>query len=561
MKKLLILCIACVLPITMTMVSVFATDNIINVNTINYSVKAVQGDTSMEYEVLFRGTTSAGSQVSLDVQKAGTSVLIEQFTADNTGVFSFSLRLYDEGNYTVYMNDYINNVPVSKDFQLLSKTSYEGIATALNGADGIDAVLTALNPKDTDIGLDKQYYTADMQNAVATEMLNHKGKFTAYNLTELFDESVIRAYLCHQENRGKAEEIISYYDSYLNIKSQTEPKSLYNDYQQLSTTVKNQILADAFDALSSLDKAAESFNFAAAKNVIVLLDNESVDPFITNNNDYYKFEGYEDLDTLQKKSVLDALKKADLGNSQQDLTEAYTQIMNPNVEEEDEDKGGRAPGGAGSFNTNTVTPGPQASYGTESLPEPPQTTSTATVTFNDLDDVAWASDAILALAKKGIVNGKGDQIFAPNDSITREEYAKILSLTFDFYDSNAETEFTDVDKAYWAYRYIASTQKEGYILGYPDGGFHGGEAISRQDMAVILYRILSKTKVIPLQGQYTNPFSDYSEISEYAQNAVLMLYNAQIISGVTPETFEPQREATRAEICVLLNRVLAMINE
>ena len=80
-------------------------------------------------------------------------------------------------------------------------------------------------------------------------------------------------------------------------------------------------------------------------------------------------------------------------------------------------------------------------------------------------------------------------------------------------------------------------------------------------MAVILYRILSKTKVIPLQGQYTNPFSDYSEISEYAQNAVLMLYNAQIISGVTPETFEPQREATRAEICVLLNRVLAMINE
>ena len=174
-------------------------------------------------------------------------------------------------------------------------------------------------------------------------------------------------------------------------------------------------------------------------------------------------------------------------------------------------------------------------------------------TFSDLNDASWAKTAIEALAKKGVLSGKGDGKFHPNDTVTREEFVKIIVEAIDIREKEATVDFGDVAEGRWSYSYIASAYRANIIQGTSDSEFSPAGQMSRQDMAVIMMRVANLLG-IDLEG--SAKFSDDAEIAGYAKEAVKKLAGAGIINGVGDNKFSPKTTVTRAQAAKIVYELL-----
>lgn len=181
-----------------------------------------------------------------------------------------------------------------------------------------------------------------------------------------------------------------------------------------------------------------------------------------------------------------------------------------------------------------------------------------TVSFKDIAGVAWAKKSIESLAAKGIVAGVGNDSFKPNQKVTRAEFLKMLMYAFDLTSADAAANFRDVEQGSWYYESVASAQKLGIIEGKADGSFGVNDQITREDMAVMAYR-LAKHQQLQLSGQAGSvPFTDKQAIAAYALEATGALQSAGIIQGLGEGRFGPKGQATRAEAAVIIDRLLGL---
>ena len=174
------------------------------------------------------------------------------------------------------------------------------------------------------------------------------------------------------------------------------------------------------------------------------------------------------------------------------------------------------------------------------------------ITFKDISEAEWAAEAINSMAKNGVVSGDGSGNFYPNREMTREEFVKMLVVAANIYNENAECNFDDVAPEMWYYRYIASAVNSGMIYGVGETEFGVGNKLTRQDMAVICYRM--KTNDLE-KIREEKIFDDYQSISDYAKDAVSALYMAGIINGIDENNFSPFDTATRAQGAVIIHNL------
>lgn len=169
--------------------------------------------------------------------------------------------------------------------------------------------------------------------------------------------------------------------------------------------------------------------------------------------------------------------------------------------------------------------------------------------FSDLENVAWAQEAINALAADGIISGVGDGRFEPERSITREEFVAMLVKAFDIPSSDTAAGFTDAAADGWYASYLAAAKQAGLVNGYEDGSFGVGQEITREDVTVFLYRAqnLDSTKT-----EESELFADDADISAYAADAVYALRDQGIISGRGNNEFAPKAPCTRAEAAKMI---------
>ena len=177
--------------------------------------------------------------------------------------------------------------------------------------------------------------------------------------------------------------------------------------------------------------------------------------------------------------------------------------------------------------------------------------------FNDIPVGHWASKAIDTLSNLGILSGDGSGSFNPNKQVTREQFAKIIALIFDASDENATEMFVDVSESDWSYPYIASLSNYSIILGDSNGFFNKEDNITREDMAVIIWRAANKFG-ITLQTIRNFEFEDAEDISDYAREAVEMLANSGIVNG-SDGTFKPKDFCTRAEAAKIAYEIYRLI--
>lgn len=178
------------------------------------------------------------------------------------------------------------------------------------------------------------------------------------------------------------------------------------------------------------------------------------------------------------------------------------------------------------------------------------------VSFSDMYGYTWANEGILGLAAREVVNGRSEGHFIPDGEVTRAEFVKMLIQLFDLGDSSATAAFTDVGPDAWYYSSIASAQKIGLVQGKDDGSFGVNDQISREDMAVLIYRAskLISSTTVQAKGT-TSDFLDQDRISVYAKDAVLAAKQAGLMDGVVEGYFEPKGKSTRAQAATVIYRL------
>lgn len=179
--------------------------------------------------------------------------------------------------------------------------------------------------------------------------------------------------------------------------------------------------------------------------------------------------------------------------------------------------------------------------------------------FDDIDDVGWAVEAIIELAQKGIISGKGDRLFYPNDNITREEFVKIIVKTFFENAEVSDKSFDDVSDGEWYAEFVKKACGEGIINGIGENIFGTGMNITREDMAVIAYRTALKSGKMKESERVSGfIFADDEQISDYAKTAVYALYDAGIINGVSEDEFAAKDYLTRAQAAKIIYGIYSL---
>ncbi|WP_341322064.1 S-layer homology domain-containing protein [Solibacillus sp. FSL H8-0523] len=170
--------------------------------------------------------------------------------------------------------------------------------------------------------------------------------------------------------------------------------------------------------------------------------------------------------------------------------------------------------------------------------------------FKDINPLSDYYEPILDLASRKIVTGYSDGTFKPNQSITREDAAKMLALTIDINIKNPKKPgFKDVPMNSPNYRYIAALAEAGIINGYPDKTFKPKEPITRGQMA----KILTLGFEFGVSTKLNHGFKDVSSKDGYAY-FIQTLYDLNITKGKTAISYDPLNSVTRAQMATFIWR-------
>lgn len=175
--------------------------------------------------------------------------------------------------------------------------------------------------------------------------------------------------------------------------------------------------------------------------------------------------------------------------------------------------------------------------------------------FTDLVNAEWSREAVEYLAEAGVINGKSENSFAPNDAVTREEGAKIIVAAFNLL-GDAECDFADVSSDRWSYAYIAAAVEAGIITGYGEE-FGPTDTMTREQAATIIFRAAEKI-TLELSGEKSE-FTDEADTSDWAADAIAHLAADGVINGMGDGTFAPKATLTRAQLAQLVYNVLVMV--
>ena len=173
--------------------------------------------------------------------------------------------------------------------------------------------------------------------------------------------------------------------------------------------------------------------------------------------------------------------------------------------------------------------------------------------FSDLSGYEWAETAVYNLAGKRIINGYGDGTFRPGESVTREEFVKMIVSAFDIPMSGEGSTFEDVSADRWSCSYISAAAAAGIVTGISDTEFAPESNITRQDAAVIIFRVLQYKGKTLSAGELT--FADSESVADYAREAVSALSENGVINGMSDGNFSPNEITSRAQAAVMIYRV------
>ena len=219
-------------------------------------------------------------------------------------------------------------------------------------------------------------------------------------------------------------------------------------------------------------------------------------------------------------------------------------------EPEDSGTGGGSTGGGSSTkpgNKDTKPVSPTDKY-TEGEPkEEPKNT-----VFTDIEN-HWGKADILFLNSKGIVKGISETLFSPNTFVTRAEFCALISRTLGLKET-ADNAYNDVESGEWYEKPILECTAAALVTG--DGGlFRPNDIISRQETAVIISRVCEYLNMEKKTEDICGKYADGAQIEDWARSAVNNVVGYSVMQGYDESRFAPVESATRAQAAKVIRKI------
>ena len=174
--------------------------------------------------------------------------------------------------------------------------------------------------------------------------------------------------------------------------------------------------------------------------------------------------------------------------------------------------------------------------------------------FHDVDEDAWYAGAVQYVQENGLMAGTGPTTFAPDATSSRSMVVTTLWRLEGSPVVNYAMDFTDVAEGSWYAEAVRWAASEGIAGGYGGSSFGPSDTITREQLAVMLYRYAQEQGYDVTASADLSGFSDVNDVSDYALEALKWASAAGIVNGTSENTLTPQGSATRAQVAVMLMR-------
>lgn len=467
-------------------------------------------------------------------------------TADADGNFGVNFNFGAEsGEYRVILGVEGHAEPVKKTLHYVN-TDKNAIAVAtLKTALAQDAaaVKTVIANSGSDLGMDTNLFSeADEEDIrTAAEILLEDPDRIDVSDNKALSAALDKALAIALLNNGEIEVFGDYQNTFLadnDIKKWCE-KSFVDDETK---AYMNSKMSKSSESFEEFDKA-----LAEAVALGIIRDADGYGSITS----YLK--EYADVLEIEEKYVTSAFAKSIIGDEFDSLEDTDMESFVA-----DTTTSGNSGGGGGSLGGISVQGGSFA----PATPLPKNEETNLTSAFKDLANYGWAEASINELYELGIINGRATGVFAPGETVLREEFVKMILEAGKFGEIIGSIEFADVPQDAWFYEYVRNAFACGIINGVSETNFGSGREISRQDMAVVCYNMLNNKGVITADSIAATGkvmFADKSQIADYAVSATEYLSNAGILKGDENGKFNPFASLTRAEAAVVICRINSLI--
>lgn len=178
--------------------------------------------------------------------------------------------------------------------------------------------------------------------------------------------------------------------------------------------------------------------------------------------------------------------------------------------------------------------------------------------FSDVAPGAWYARAVDYCQANGLMSGVGGGSFSPDAAMDRAMLAAVLHRVS---GAPAPAEggggFTDVKPGSWYEQAVAWAAQAGVASGYGDGRFGPGDPVTREQLAVFLWKLAGA----PAPQGTAQTWTDRGDISSYALQAIAWASSAGILSGTEDGRFAPKASATRAQAAAVLMNYSRLYND
>lgn len=168
--------------------------------------------------------------------------------------------------------------------------------------------------------------------------------------------------------------------------------------------------------------------------------------------------------------------------------------------------------------------------------------------FEDVTAGDWYGDAVAFVTAHELFNGTGNNTFSPKVSMTRGMLTVVLHNLENNPENNYFSHYNDVASNTWYADAVAWASAEGIVGGYGNGQFGPDDRITREQLAVMLWRYAGS----PVASNKGLQFNDADQVSSYAVDAMLWATEKGIINGKGGGILDSGGQATRAEVAQML---------
>jgi len=191
---------------------------------------------------------------------------------------------------------------------------------------------------------------------------------------------------------------------------------------------------------------------------------------------------------------------------------------------------------------------------TFTMPESPVTVSAVFAPiFQDVAESDWFYAAVQYVYEQGIMSGVEEGRFEPGTTLTRAMLAQTLYAMEGKPQVSGGEDFSDVEEGDWYVAAVAWAAENGLVSGVGGDRFAPNDALTREQMALILYRYAQhKSYDVQVDGEPLEGFQDVEKISDWAVEAMAWAVNAKLLSGTGDNLLTPAGTATRAQVAQVL---------